>query len=177
MGERKKSVVFLVGLLLLASLALWVGANRPWVNRARPSEGIDLPAAPAAVATLMLAAPSAPAFPVAAPATSPATFTSREVITTTWAVPLHDWQGGVARRVALSADGRWVAFTAAPPGTETAQSYDDLYVYDRDRGALTLVSQAPDGSTQQWLDRRAQHDARRWLDCVLFVGRQFAPRR
>jgi Tol biopolymer transport system component len=155
----------------LAALALWVGANRPW--RARPADGqavnVSTPL-PAASVTATIADVVVDAVPDVVPdvvpdtvpdvvadvvpVALPATLTSREVITTTWAVPVQDWPGGQARQVALSADGRWVAFTAAPasvaqssgPSSTPTQRYDDLYLYDRTQGNLRLITQAPDGA-------------------------------
>ena len=75
---------------------------------------------------------------------------SRELVTTTLAVPVADWTGGRARYVALAADGSVVAFTAVPPATDSApdagEVYDALYLYDRGSGELTLVSAAADGT-------------------------------
>lgn len=82
---------------------------------------------------------------------------SRELVTTTYAVPVADWTGGRARYVALAADGSAVAFTAVPPEARRAtdgpveagevdQAYDALYLYDRNRDELTLVSRAPSGA-------------------------------
>lgn len=148
-----KSAAVIVGLLLLAGLALWMGASRPWHAAARP---FPTPMTPPAVATLPTPAPTTPASPLTttvllsttAPSlTLPSTFTSREVISTTWAVPLADWSGGRARYVALSADGRWVAFTAAPPVNDATQGYDGLYLYDRERGDLTRITQSPTGES------------------------------
>jgi Tol biopolymer transport system component len=148
---HRRSAAVIVGLLLLAGLALWAGANRPWPTAPR----LPAPATATLVATLPLSSSPlttpapltvpAPLPPVDSPQTLPATFTSREVISTTWAVPIPDWEGGRARRVALSADGRWVAFTAAPPGADSVQGYDDLYLYDRETGALTPITQSPAG--------------------------------
>lgn len=76
---------------------------------------------------------------------------SREWVTTTLAVPVADWAGGRARYVALAADGSVVAFTAIPPEsarttTGAEESYDALYLYDRQRDDLQLISRAPDGT-------------------------------
>ncbi len=68
-------------------------------------------------------------------------FVSREVVTTTHAVPV-DANLPAARGVALSADGRIIALTAR---AADANAYDILYRYDRETGDLTAVAEGRDG--------------------------------
>ena len=66
---------------------------------------------------------------------------------------------GAAQSVALSADGRWVAFTA-----ENASGDDDLYLFDRNEGALTPVTVALDGaSSNGWVGAAAMVPDGRYL--------------
>jgi Tol biopolymer transport system component len=81
------------------------------------------------------------------------------LVTTTLAVPLGEWQHGPAQSIALSADGRWVAFTAP-----SERDYDDLYLYDRTQGALTRITTAPDGSASNgWVGAPAMVPDGRYL--------------
>ncbi|MCC6455955.1 MAG: peptidoglycan DD-metalloendopeptidase family protein [Caldilineaceae bacterium] len=97
------------------------------------------------------------------------TFTSRELVTTTLAVPLTAWPNGPAQSVALSADGRWIAFTAPRYITESLsiqqeRGYDDLYLYDRSEGTLTRVTTAPDGAPSNgWVGMPAMVPDGRYL--------------
>src|SRR5215204_3174970 len=105
-------------------------------------DGIAASAAPSTSLILSSTLPSIPTFEPQSTTTGNSTFTSRELVTTTLAVPLEDWPNGAAQSVALSADGRWIAFTA-----ENASGDDDLYLFDRNEGELTLVTVALDGAS------------------------------
>lgn len=160
-----------MGALLLAVIAagVWFGLGQPrlWqaMMPARSTATVTPLETPttAAVATAQPPALSSPVATVASemqPARlGEATFTSREVVTTTLAVPLADWPDGPAQRVALSADGRWVAF-----GAQAANGYDDLYLYDRNADALKLVTTALDGtSSNGWVGAPAMVPDGRYL--------------
>ena len=162
-----------IGVLLLVVMAagVWFGLGQPriWQSLipARPDATVTRDAVATAITT-----PGATVMPAALPisatiasseleATLPddATFTSREVVTTTLAVPLANWPNGPAQSVALSADGRWVAF-----GAQGANGYDDLYLYDRTTEALTLVTAAPDGTPSNgWVGAPAMVPDGRYL--------------
>lgn len=159
-----------IGVLLMGVLALgtWFGLGQPHLwqalvvappnstlvesvapNEATPPAGMEeiAPSESSSVSsaissTIPLTSPVTVGFDVQPVATGSSTFTSREVVTTTLAVPLDEWEGRAAQTVALSADGRWVAFTA-----ENASGDDELYLYDRQDGVLTPVTVAFDGSS------------------------------
>ncbi len=142
----------------IIALAIWFGMGQPRLWRA------PLAARPTAELlaeqnSLITATVSAPASPLSTPfapllVADNQTFTSRELVTTTLALPLESWDKGAAQSVALSADGRWIAFTAQSAQTRATENernsvertYDDLYLYDAKEETLTLVTAAPDGT-------------------------------
>lgn len=86
-------------------------------------------------------------------------FTSRELVTTTLAVPVAEWPHGPAQSVALSADGRWVAFNA-----QKNDGYEDLYLYDRSKQTLVQVTVANNGqSSNGWVGAPALAPDGRYL--------------
>ena len=176
-GARNQWIGRIAIAVLLAgtiALGMWFGLGQPrfWQSPlgTRPSPTVALSAnVPTNAAPLPSPSPD-PSQPddLLAPNAQPirasiTTFTSRELVTTTLAVPLATWPNGPAQSVALSADGRWVAFTAQTlithtlaatstrSGTQAEAGYDDLYLYDRSQGAteaaLTRITRAPDGSS------------------------------
>ena len=159
------------GLLLVGAIlaGIWFGLGRPnfWQRAdlahqefgAAPSPSIEVAPATSIV-------PIAPPTDEAAPesdarnvANGAAEFTSREVVTTTLAVPREGWGNDRAQSVALSADGRWVAFTA-----QNERGDDDLYLYDRRIGGVTQVTHGADGaSSNGWVGAPAMVPDGRYL--------------
>jgi Tol biopolymer transport system component len=169
-ARRLAGTVLLGGVI---ALAFWFGMGQPrfWrmafpVRPAQEAEVVQREAVPTtevitdvvttgvtANVTTNVVTPSTPLATPDAPllVSDNSTFTSRELVTTTLAVPLASWPNGPARSVALSADGRWIAFTSQTSTgqsstTETELGYDDLYLYDHKEETLTLVTAAPDGT-------------------------------
>ncbi|MCC6169305.1 MAG: PD40 domain-containing protein [Caldilineaceae bacterium] len=147
------------GLLLLGMMGfvLW-SQVRPTLPAANMS--IPTPVAQAAgpIAALVAAGEAAPLTVTAtlsisqspAAAALSSRFISRELVTTTLAIPpAAELPEGVARGVALSADGRVVAVTlrAANPAAQPAalNGYEALYRFDPATGELSLVAPAQDG--------------------------------
>ncbi len=123
---RRAGWVLLVG-VIVTGLALW--------NLARPSAPQD-PAPPSPLPPIATATPTTLPTAAATPvrAVQDNTFVSRELVTTTLAVPLAAWTGGPAKTVALAPDGKSLAFTASTPAGD-----DELYRYDLATGDLTPI--------------------------------------
>ncbi len=124
--------------LLVLGLLWGIGGSR----RQLAGETLSVPAPQTPV---VATADPPPAPPPAAPTPSRSTsetLISREVISTSLGVPLTDGRRvGPARSVALSPDGSLLAFTA-----QMDNGYDDLFLYARATGRLTLVSRGVDGA-------------------------------
>lgn len=150
---------WLWGLLILGMLGfvLWISARPvlPAANAplstpiARAAAPITVPitavAASPITVTTALTGPQPPA--AAAPSSR---FISRELVTTTLAIPpAAGLPEGTARGVALSADGRVVAVTlrtANPAAQPVAlDDYEALYRFDQTTRELSLVAPAQDG--------------------------------
>ncbi|HXF60574.1 MAG TPA: hypothetical protein VNK95_03085, partial [Caldilineaceae bacterium] len=147
-------------LLLLLALGAGIGwcfgallpAGRdtaPAAGQEPVAEPTPLPATPTPSGTSPF---SIEATPRAAPTEERAgAFVSRELVATTLAAPLARQPDGPAGGVALSADGRWLAFSSRAgnlsPAIQDANGYDDVYLYDRETGELTLVSAGSEGGS------------------------------
>lgn len=165
------------GVLVIALLlGLWFGLEQPhfWqltqhttleANTPTPQAQAYTTTQSTPVTSTLAPTPTVSLLPMPEPrrvSNSPTTFVSRELITTTLAVPMQAWSGGTAQSVALSADGRTIAFTAA-----TDDGYDNLYLYDskQENGdALTLVTMATTGaSSNGWVGAPAMVPDARYM--------------
>ena len=124
------------GWILIASVAalglvLWSWTRPPSAQDPAPTPTQRATATPTVVVT-----PVPTVTPQPTPLDEPPdnTFVSRELVTTTLAVPLADWDGGLGQAIALAADGSSLAFTVATDDGDNA-----LYRYDRATGDLTPI--------------------------------------
>lgn len=136
-------------LLAAAGWALWwlLGLGLPTAKPAALPDALGVPSLLPTVPIVGAAEAAAPDDRAGLIPALPAPddrFVSREVVTTTPAIPATaELPPGLARGVALSADGRIVALTlrAAASGADRAA----VYRYDRATGTLAQVAQAQDG--------------------------------
>lgn len=183
-GRWVRRIGFVILLAGVSGLGIWFGWERPhfWQGRLLAPATVGTTAEQEAASVAAALTPVTPSITSIVTTTIPsaldastmqvaaggiATFTSRELVTTTLAAPIADWPNGPAQSVALSADGRWVAFTAqtATPASQVVEEgYDDLYLYDRVEEQLLRVTSAPDGSPSNgWVGAAAMTPDARFL--------------